>query len=103
MLFFFFQAEDGIRDAQESRGLGDVYKRQEYMGHEEKCLQVKSASDNTGDTKEPMDTSNFCDIIKKSTEESGKGHIDECECFSKNLMMSIATFFLAYFVMIYSH
>ena len=24
----YFQAEDGIRDAQESRGLGDVYKRQ---------------------------------------------------------------------------
>eukprot|EP00658_Telonema_sp_P-2_P011424 TRINITY_DN14354_c0_g1_i2.p1 TRINITY_DN14354_c0_g1~~TRINITY_DN14354_c0_g1_i2.p1 ORF type:complete len:134 (-),score=33.89 TRINITY_DN14354_c0_g1_i2:271-672(-) len=31
LLFFFFQAEDGIRDAQESRGLGDVYKRQEKM------------------------------------------------------------------------
>ncbi len=30
LLFFFFQAEDGIRDAQESRGLGDVYKRQDY-------------------------------------------------------------------------
>src|SRR5665254_25902 len=29
--FFFFQAEDGIRDAQESRGLGDVYKRQAQM------------------------------------------------------------------------
>ena len=29
--FFFFQAEDGIRDAQESRGLGDVYKRQDYI------------------------------------------------------------------------
>eukprot|EP01015_Nassula_variabilis_P035230 TRINITY_DN881_c0_g1_i6.p1 TRINITY_DN881_c0_g1~~TRINITY_DN881_c0_g1_i6.p1 ORF type:complete len:131 (+),score=57.70 TRINITY_DN881_c0_g1_i6:18-410(+) len=28
LYFFFFQAEDGIRDAQESRGLGDVYKRQ---------------------------------------------------------------------------
>ena len=28
LVFFFFQAEDGIRDAQESRGLGDVYKRQ---------------------------------------------------------------------------
>ena len=27
-ILFFFQAEDGIRDAQESRGLGDVYKRQ---------------------------------------------------------------------------
>ena len=24
------EAEDGIRDAQESRGLGDVYKRQEH-------------------------------------------------------------------------
>ena len=29
LFFFFFQAEDGIRDAQESRGLGDVYKRQD--------------------------------------------------------------------------
>ena len=28
VLGVFFQAEDGIRDAQESRGLGDVYKRQ---------------------------------------------------------------------------
>src|SRR5674476_898721 len=28
--FFFFQAEDGIRDFCLSRGLGDVYKRQEY-------------------------------------------------------------------------
>ena len=27
-VFFFFQAEDGIRDVERSRGLGDVYKRQ---------------------------------------------------------------------------
>src|SRR5665647_3158811 len=27
---FCFQAEDGIRDRSPSRGLGDVYKRQEY-------------------------------------------------------------------------
>ena len=26
--FFFFQAEDGIRDRVRSRGLGEVYKRQ---------------------------------------------------------------------------
>ena len=32
---FFFQAEDGIRDAQESRGLGDVYKRQQEGRQEE--------------------------------------------------------------------
>ena len=30
--FFFFQAEDGIRDLVRSRGLGDVYKRQDFMG-----------------------------------------------------------------------
>mgnify|MGYP007112042205 CR=1 FL=1 len=29
--FFFFQAEDGIRDLVRSRGLGDVYKRQVVM------------------------------------------------------------------------
>eukprot|EP00658_Telonema_sp_P-2_P024161 TRINITY_DN19698_c0_g2_i1.p1 TRINITY_DN19698_c0_g2~~TRINITY_DN19698_c0_g2_i1.p1 ORF type:complete len:254 (-),score=68.84 TRINITY_DN19698_c0_g2_i1:162-923(-) len=43
--FFFFQAEDGIRDAQESRGLGDVYKRQALSGYEDwetrcKALQL---------------------------------------------------------------
>ena len=32
MLLFvcFFQAEDGIRDLVRSRGLGDVYKRQQF-------------------------------------------------------------------------
>ena len=30
--FFFFQAEDGIRDLVRSRGLGDVYKRQVSEG-----------------------------------------------------------------------
>ena len=32
--FFFFQAEDGIRDLVRSRGLGDVYKRQARVGGE---------------------------------------------------------------------
>ena len=27
----FFQAEDGIRDVERSRGLGDVYKRQDLF------------------------------------------------------------------------
>eukprot|EP00658_Telonema_sp_P-2_P056449 TRINITY_DN44894_c0_g1_i3.p1 TRINITY_DN44894_c0_g1~~TRINITY_DN44894_c0_g1_i3.p1 ORF type:complete len:268 (+),score=67.40 TRINITY_DN44894_c0_g1_i3:74-877(+) len=35
-VFFFFQAEDGIRDAQESRGLGDVYKRQPTQNQQPK-------------------------------------------------------------------
>ncbi len=32
VIVFFFQAEDGIRDQPRSRGLGDVYKRQDYWG-----------------------------------------------------------------------
>ena len=31
---FFFQAEDGIRDLVRSRGLGDVYKRQDPLNPE---------------------------------------------------------------------
>ena len=31
VLVFFFQAEDGIRDLVRSRGLGDVYKRQQRI------------------------------------------------------------------------
>ena len=40
MLFFFVQAEDGIRDAQESRGLGDVYKRQHSAVLSDRCPQI---------------------------------------------------------------
>ena len=35
-LFFFFQAEDGIRDLVRSRGLGDVYKRQVLVPAEDR-------------------------------------------------------------------
>ena len=34
VFFFFFQAEDGIRDLVRSRGLGDVYKRQPLTRYE---------------------------------------------------------------------
>ena len=34
LCFFFFQAEDGIRDLVRSRGLGDVYKRQVLARHQ---------------------------------------------------------------------
>ena len=39
--FFFFQAEDGIRDLVRSRGLGDVYKRQ-IQGIYELSDKIKS-------------------------------------------------------------
>ena len=38
-MFFFFQAEDGIRDLVRSRGLGDVYKRQ-ALGDEDDADDV---------------------------------------------------------------
>ena len=40
MEFLFFQAEDGIRDRSPSRGLGDVYKRQEYRWRPHDRFQV---------------------------------------------------------------
>ena len=46
-VFFFFQAEDGIRGAQESRGLGDVYRRQ-ILG-----AAKKRTSKSAGPTKKP--------------------------------------------------
>ena len=37
LLFFFFQAEDGIRYLVRSRGLGDVYKRQVFTAFAALC------------------------------------------------------------------
>ena len=39
--FFFFQAEDGIRDLVRSRGLGDVYKRQILGGESSGGLTIR--------------------------------------------------------------
>ena len=41
ILFFFFQAEDGIRDLVRSRGLGDVYKIQ----HHHRCVPPDQPAD----------------------------------------------------------
>ena len=50
-MIFFFQAEDGIRELVRSRGLGDVYKRQDlgiesigellYACQENRLLKLK--------------------------------------------------------------
>ena len=39
---FFVQAEDGIRDLVRSRGLGDVYKRQDQTVQENLTLALKA-------------------------------------------------------------
>ena len=49
LFFFFFQAEDGIRDLVRSRGLGDVYKRQ-FLFREvvtKKVFQIVSQHNDT--------------------------------------------------------
>ena len=40
-VIFFFQAEDGIRDLVRSRGLGDVYKRQQPGLLQENLIKLK--------------------------------------------------------------
>ncbi len=40
LFFFFFQAEDGIRDLVRSRGLGDVYMKQKMLGASLRMLGV---------------------------------------------------------------
>ena len=60
-IVFFLQAEDGIRDAQESRGLGDVYKRQllggfkGLSGSDLGGLAIKGALEKAGVTGEQVD------------------------------------------------
>ena len=44
-IIFFFQAEDGIRDLVRSRGLGDVYKRQEHAKRLAKFVGLVGATD----------------------------------------------------------
>src|SRR5665811_2532301 len=46
--FFFFQAEDGIRDLVRSRGLGDVYKRQVVINKvDRQDARIKEVIDET--------------------------------------------------------
>ena len=53
-VFFFFQAEDGIRDLVRSRGLGDVYKRQLWYGAGSVAQQAQLLSLKSADTASPV-------------------------------------------------
>ena len=59
---FFFQAEDGIRDLVRSRGLGDVYKRQE---------QVERPGDGQGNTLRSLDRKRFRSEFAKNDMQEG--------------------------------
>ena len=57
--FFFFQAEDGIRDLVRSRGLGDVYKRQEQDKQSAAVAAERKAQVGSGDRSEKIRTYNY--------------------------------------------
>ena len=58
-VFFFFQAEDGIRDLVRSRGLGDVYKRQRLNKGEQITAKSTSESGPNGLKRGRTDPSSF--------------------------------------------
>ena len=72
----FFQAEDGIRDLVRSRGLGDVYKRQELLKIRVNRTGVSPESDGetTGVALEDLDVT---DVFKKRCEQF---QIPDAEC-----------------------
>ena len=61
--FFFFQAEDGIRDLVRSRGLGDVYKRQ----REEAMIELVVALRN--DSNPPTLTDEMTNQFKQTVKD----------------------------------
>ena len=63
-MLFFFQAEDGIRDVERSRGLGDVYKRQimDPLASNPSSIPIKAVLD------EEMSKSNYCEELIFITE-----------------------------------
>eukprot|EP00658_Telonema_sp_P-2_P020702 TRINITY_DN18207_c0_g1_i2.p2 TRINITY_DN18207_c0_g1~~TRINITY_DN18207_c0_g1_i2.p2 ORF type:complete len:138 (+),score=29.40 TRINITY_DN18207_c0_g1_i2:56-469(+) len=71
VFFFFFQAEDGIRDAQESRGLGDVYKRQTFTPDS----PVKSTESSPIQSEAKSDPSVVTDMHERSRDWS----LEHCE------------------------
>eukprot|EP00657_Telonema_sp_P-1_P011648 TRINITY_DN6986_c0_g1_i1.p1 TRINITY_DN6986_c0_g1~~TRINITY_DN6986_c0_g1_i1.p1 ORF type:complete len:151 (+),score=34.39 TRINITY_DN6986_c0_g1_i1:96-548(+) len=70
-VFFFFQAEDGIRDLVRSRGLGDVYKRQpQHNSNNSSSLRPPAITNNLS-SKTPNGSSH--NLSRKSTLASLSG------------------------------
>ncbi len=81
IVFFFFQAEDGIRDCLLSRGLGDVYKRQDYRG----ITQGLLPGANGGINFRYMEENHFGFIVELNFEQRGWKEDFEKRPFSYSL------------------
>ena len=106
LYFFFFQAEDGIRDAQESRGLGDVYKRQKDDFDLE---EVEKKSDELNKVMQEAGKKMYENASKESTSQSSSDNgkvifllfsLNNLDFFSSNisLCLNIVSFLRTYFI-----
>ena len=77
--FFFFQAEDGIRDLVRSRGLGDVYKRQ-VMGIEKPRVSLLNIGVEKG--KGNLLTQSAYEMMHESKEYFFVGNIESRDLFN---------------------
>eukprot|EP00825_Cyclidium_porcatum_P023546 TRINITY_DN25965_c0_g1_i1.p1 TRINITY_DN25965_c0_g1~~TRINITY_DN25965_c0_g1_i1.p1 ORF type:complete len:114 (+),score=13.57 TRINITY_DN25965_c0_g1_i1:43-384(+) len=98
MFFFFFQAEDGIRDHAQSRGLGDVYKRQEYIFS---SLIFPFASQLIVNLKINLCSSQVYDSIICPKESYFVIALGELKSFPKNSLLSIKILLLLQILMVF--
>src|SRR5665647_3956474 len=66
MYVFFFQAEDGIRDRSPSRGLGDVYKRQDKTRPTSHTIR-SGPERNSASVNVPAPSSPRMPVVRKAT------------------------------------
>eukprot|EP00656_Telonema_subtile_P028656 TRINITY_DN3122_c0_g1_i5.p2 TRINITY_DN3122_c0_g1~~TRINITY_DN3122_c0_g1_i5.p2 ORF type:complete len:100 (+),score=27.87 TRINITY_DN3122_c0_g1_i5:27-326(+) len=91
--FFFFQAEDGIRDLVRSRGLGDVYKRQVHdsLDFHFECLTrtIKQQTKPRQQQLTPLQAASVCFLL---TQQPGRSQELCCpihpECRGSPLMVA---------------
>eukprot|EP01016_Furgasonia_blochmanni_P033037 TRINITY_DN3420_c0_g1_i4.p1 TRINITY_DN3420_c0_g1~~TRINITY_DN3420_c0_g1_i4.p1 ORF type:complete len:282 (+),score=39.98 TRINITY_DN3420_c0_g1_i4:3-848(+) len=96
-IFFFFQAEDGIRDHAQSRGLGDVYKRQSLNFSSAEChsqskrlspFMKRNGNDKIPCARESLRQSNS-DTLKTPVESQGNEEEIRSQCTSGFLAMVV--------------
>ena len=74
-VFFFFQAEDGIRDLVRSRGLGDVYKRQGLLAGALVVVRSVRFQVSAGRPREPRRRPHVAGQLKLGTEPVSYTHL----------------------------
>ena len=72
--FFFFQAEDGIRDFCLSRGLGDVYKRQNLQNAKAEQDQADRANERENEITQIVDDRQRITVRRERRDNKNRQH-----------------------------